>query len=145
MEGRGCILSEAEMADRVRQGLTRLGCKVFREVPCFAHSVDIVVKCPVGLIAIECKMRDWRKGLAQAKHHLLAFDYCFVCLPSRPLTDVLVSAFRGTEIGLLMYELGQDQPVKTVIEAGRSTEKWDTAEVWVTQALGEEETRERTV
>jgi hypothetical protein len=109
----------------------------YTEVPCLSHSVDLVLEVSEALIAVEFKLSDWRRGLSQAEHHLIAFDYCYVCLPKRTITASIREAFSKSGIGLLLVEEAVGRIALTeVISPRLSTRKWHVAERWVRDAFG---------
>lgn len=128
--------SESDLARSVLPGLIRTGSRVYTEVPCLSHSVDLVLEGPGVLVAIEFKLKDWRRGLAQAQHHLVAFDYCYVCLPARGVSALMRHAFEDCGVGLLLFEAASQIALVEAIRPKQSTCKWHIAERWVRVALG---------
>ena len=115
---------ESEMVQVLYQHFLRQGYRAYLEVPCFSRNVDLVVELPEGLAAVECKLTEWRRGLIQARHHLIAFDYSFVCLPNRQITNKMRRAFEEEGVGLLLLTVSeQGFRLQTVMEAPRSSEK----------------------
>lgn len=133
------ICSERDMVDVICEEMSRQGLRTHVEVPCFDRNIDIVVELPFGLAAIECKVRDWRRGLIQARHHLLCLDYCFVCLPRRTLKRETTMAFEESGIGLLLLDPSLDGCLLGVVPASKSTEKLQAAQDRMLRAIGEEE------
>lgn len=130
--------SERELVEAFCKLALQSGYQVHVEVPCFSQNIDIVMKSPVGRIAIECKMADWRRALAQAKRHLLAFDYSYVCMPQRKITDAVVDEFQRTGVGLLLFYQGGVLPIRHIIPAVRSVEKIDAVGASVERTIEEE-------
>jgi len=131
---------EREMIEVVYEQITRLGYRAYLEVPCFERNVDLVVEFPEGLTAVECKLRDWKRGLVQARHHRIAFDYCFVCLPSRRITDGMLEAFHESGVGLFLLEISEKgSRLEEVIRAPRSTEKLQAVQDRILNLVREED------
>lgn len=130
------IRFEKEMVELICRVMVNQGLRVYLEVPCFERNVDIVLQLPSGLVAIECKIRDWKRGLEQARHHMLAFDYCFVCLPSRKLSKETVKTFKDAGIGLLLFDPFSKERLKEVISARRSTEKLQPVQDRILRVIG---------
>jgi len=114
---------ERELVDRFCSLALGMGYRVYVEVPCFSQNIDIVVDGPRGRVAIECKMNDWRRGLSQARRHLLAFDYSYVCMPERRITDIARDEFMRTGVGLVFLCDNALMPVRQAIPAQKSREK----------------------
>ena len=59
------------------------------------------------LIAIELKLTDWRKALAQARSYTLFADFAYVALPAARITTAALAAFaEQREVGLLAVGAG---------------------------------------
>jgi len=58
------------------------GYRLYSEVPLLTKLMDIYgVSIETNLrIAIECKVKDWKKGLQQAKNYLMCADHVFVAV-----------------------------------------------------------------
>lgn len=75
------------------------------EVPFFNHSIDVVYKDGNYLCAIEFKISDWKKGIYQAKNHLLGADYIFVCLPKKEYGNALDVELDRNNCGLILFDI----------------------------------------
>lgn len=63
--------------------------------------VDLCVKTPRMLVAVEAKLYDWRRALAQAYGHRLAFDRTYVALPERLVKPHVVEEALSFDIGVI--------------------------------------------
>jgi hypothetical protein len=70
-------------------------------------------------IAIECKERDWRRGLEQARRYQLATDEVFLAVPERVVTDELTQEASRLGVGLLVVV--PSKAVRIALEAKPTT------------------------
>ena len=82
------------------------GMSVDTEVAIFNRTIDIVAIRKRYLFSFECKLKDWRRALKQARDHQLVADYSFVCMPERPISATMRESFETTGIGLVLIEDG---------------------------------------
>lgn len=54
---------------------------VFDEVRLFSRGIDIVAKRRSEVVAVELKLRDWKKAINQACLNQRVSDYSFIALP----------------------------------------------------------------
>lgn len=114
-------MTEADLVSQVRRHLTERGIETLGEVPFYSRSVDFVLLNP--LTAVEAKLRDWRKALTQAQHHLWGYDYSYVLLPKRKVTEKMRNALEEKGIGLYLW----DGFLIEAIPAMKSTQVWEPA------------------
>lgn len=115
---------------------------VCREVPVLGRSADLAFVREQSLVTIEFKLRDWRRGIAQARDHLLAADYAYVCMPKRKISDTMREELGKTAVGLLFYREEGDWPFEEVVAASRSQETWPVARGWALNYIAENRGRE---
>ncbi len=107
-----------------KQGV--IACK---EVPVFARSVDLVeYKVSTGeLTAIEFKINDWKRALAQLKNIEICFDYLVLCIP-KPKTlkcvETITKSCAQEGIGLFLWDNNDNTFLHKCIEKPRR-EIWD--------------------
>jgi hypothetical protein len=111
--------------------------RVCREVPVLGRSVDLAYVRGGILITVEFKVHDWRRALLQVRAHLLAADYCYICMPDRRVSNEMELSLERTGVGLLFYTKDGKWPFIQVIEAKRSEETWETARTWALEYIGE--------
>ncbi len=79
------------------------------EVPVFTRSVDFVeYNVNTGeLSAIEFKINDWKRAIAQLKNVEICFDYLILCIP-KPKTkrsvENIINACSQDGIGLFLWD-----------------------------------------
>ena len=93
-------------------------------VPLLGRCVDLAYTTDEGVFTVEFKLRDWRQALRQARDHLLAADYAYVCMPARRISQDLREQFTVHGIGLFFYVRTGDWPFEVVIEAKPSSDIW---------------------
>lgn len=102
-------------------------CAACVEVPVFSRCADMVVERDDGLVAIEFKLHDWRRGLQQAQKHRLAVDYTYICLP-RPSDNLLKTIAEWCDrgrIGLLVVDTEQGHVSEVVAGRPLTPCKWE--------------------
>ena len=103
MEG---LVSHYEQTDR----------EVFVEVPMLSKRIDVVLKKDDNIIAIEAKVRNWRRALQQAISYRLCADAVFIAIwkdfTHRVDRQLLV------EYGVGLIEMGEEPRV--LIDSKRS-------------------------
>lgn len=77
---------EEELRKPVREYFENKKFSVFDEVKLFARNIDVVAKKRDEVIAVELKLRDWKKAIDQARLNLRVSNYSFVALPE-PVWD----------------------------------------------------------
>lgn len=127
--------SEWEMVSAAVARLDELAVEHYLQVPCLFRCIDLVIVRQDITFAVEFKLRDWRKGLEQARDHLLAVDRSVVCLPERRATTTMREAFRQTGVGLSFFSDAGSWPFVEVIHPVESAEKWPVAALWLSQTL----------
>ena len=55
------------------------------------------------LIGIEYKLKDWKRAIWQAHGHRLTFDYLYILLPKRKITQALKEEAWKVGIGVLLF------------------------------------------
>lgn len=128
--------SEQDLVASVIDNLQAKGIACYREVPCLSHSIDVLAEAG-ELHAIECKLRNWKAGIRQARYHTLAVDFVHLCLPATSLTFSAVLACIDTGVGLIaaLRANGALELVQVVAPA-RSREKSVVVEQRVRQTIG---------
>jgi hypothetical protein len=135
-------VSEKTLVDKALRRLRDFpSIRVCREVPVLGRSVDLAYVRGEILITVEFKVHDWRRALLQIRAHLLAADYCYICMPERRVSNDMELALESTGVGLLFYSNEGKWPFVQVIEAKRSEEIWETARSWVLEYIGQNEGR----
>ena len=104
--------------------LRKRGIPSLWEAPIMGRSADLVYLEENFLVAIEFKLKDWRRGLRQSRDHQIGSDYAYLCIPNWEPTEALRAAAMELGVGLLRYCQGLDWPFEIVQPALRSTLTW---------------------
>lgn len=94
------------------------------EVPFFEHRIDLFgLSVPTGYtIAIELKLKKWRRALEQALVYQLCSDYVYIALPWEQGRYVELAELVKNRIGLIL--VGRDK-CRTALVATKSLETRD--------------------
>ena len=96
---------ELELIKPVTDFFENQGYHVKQEVRIGFHRADLVAFKDTKVIAIELKLKDWKKALLQAKNYQLGADYVYVVFPLMKSYTILRKAehvFKKEGIGLLI-------------------------------------------
>jgi hypothetical protein len=131
--------TEQELISEAKKFFQRIGLDVYEGVPCLSRCIDMVIVENGIFKAIEFKLHDWRRGLIQANHHLLAVDYSYVCMPKRRITQKMLHCFKESEVGLMIFTGEEHDPFLEIFAAEKSNIKWSIAGYWLKKSLKEEQ------
>ncbi len=128
--------TESIFAECVGEALQHAGYDVFSEVPLMSRCVDIVaVHRESGeVLAIECKLRDWKRALRQAKSHSIACDLVSICVPMRTPSEALLQSCQEGGVGLLMMD-AQVRTLERAVEPQPAERIWQPARGWLVDVL----------
>lgn len=107
--------------------LRRLGVPCKWEAALLGRSIDLVFVYEDAVHSVEFKLKDWRKGLKQARDHQLGADFAYLCLPGKNLTEQLSSEAREAGVGILFFQDDGDFPFAIAIQAEHSSSQWPVA------------------
>ena len=113
---------ELELVKPVSDYFKNQGYKIRYEIKIGFCRADIVAFKDEEITAIELKLRDWKKGIIQAKNYQLGCDYVFLAIPLWRVYNVLRKAeyyLKKDGIGLLVIN-EKTCEVKKIINAKRS-------------------------
>lgn len=78
---------------------------IHNEVKIFTRSIDVVLKRPDNkLIAIEFKLKDYKKAFEQISDYQMVSDYTYLCIPKRNVSLHILQTLHDRGIGLYMYD-----------------------------------------
>jgi hypothetical protein len=99
-------LRELDLFPPVAAHFLGLGYEVFSEVEIAGRWADLVATGPEEVVAVELKVRDWRRAVRQSMAYQLAADRAFVALPLFRAQEAYRSryAFEREGIGLLAVD-----------------------------------------
>jgi hypothetical protein len=87
------------------------------------RSIDLLYLDGKDLVSVEFKLKDWRRGLRQARDHQIGSDYAYICLTYQP-TETVCKTAKKAGIGVMIFEEGNENPFKTILPAPRSKLTW---------------------
>jgi hypothetical protein len=112
-------LREAAVVEAVTWYMSQRGYDVLGEYPILGKVADIYGLHPAEgrSVAVECKERDWRRGLEQARRYRAAADDVFLALPLRAVTEEV--AQRAHTIGIGIITVDDTSGVDILLEADK--------------------------
>lgn len=122
---------ELELTKPVADFFSNQGYIVKREIKIGFHKADIVAFKKENVVAVELKLRDWKKAIIQAKNYQLGADYVYIAVPLMKSYNVLRKAKHKLEtdgIGLLVVN-EKTSKVGKLIDAGKSERKMGTIQL----------------
>lgn len=132
--------SEADLRDRYIDFLkTESDIQSFSEVPVFCRSVDLVLQDnrEESLTAIEFKLHDWKRAIAQVQGVGLCFDFLCICLP-KPKTVIgeqnIINACKSSGIGLIFYN-DHSNEFETMLCGVRGASVWKAQRDLIIESL----------
>lgn len=128
--------SEFALVEQVSEALVRSGHDVFLEVPLMSRCVDIVAvhRESGNVSAIECKLRDWKRAMTQARSHAIACDSVAICIPHREASAALLESCKSVGVGLMMID-ADTGTLRNEVEAERTGRVWAPAREWLDEQL----------
>ena len=73
------------------------------QIPVYYRVIDFGGIKDNVLIGIEYKLKDWKRAIWQAHGHRLTFDYLYILLPKRKISQILRTEARKVGIGVLLF------------------------------------------
>ncbi|HUS49625.1 MAG TPA: hypothetical protein VMZ91_05635 [Candidatus Paceibacterota bacterium] len=115
--------SEQEMVIKFCKFLEKKG-KVFAvEVPFFSRSIDLVFTDTSGkYYAVEFKLKNWKKAIAQAKYYMLGADFSLVCIPANIYNEQVEKEVLDSNCGLILFDV-ESEEFKIVKQVEQVTNK----------------------
>ena len=116
---------ELELFKPVYDYFKKNGFKVRGEIKIGFHRADLVAFKDEEVIAVELKLRDWKKAIIQAKNYQFGSDLVYIAVPLQKSYNILRKAehiFKKEGIGLLVVN-EKDSRVEEIIRPKLSTKK----------------------
>ncbi len=113
---------------RIRKHSRILACQ---DVPILGRCVDLVYLDQGRITTVEFKLHDWRRGVRQARDHLLAADHAYVCVPERRISSDMRALLMREQVGLAFFSKRGAWPFLVEVEAPLSRETWGMAKLWL--------------
>lgn len=113
-------MREAEVAAAVTTYVEARGYSVLTEYPLVGKIADVfgAMETQGKSIAVECKERDWRRGLEQARRYQVAADDVYLALPEQAVTEEL--AREATRVGVGLLVVLAESEVKLMVDPRRA-------------------------
>ena len=129
-------LRERDLVPPVVAHFLGLGYEVFAEVEIASRWADLIAMGAEDVVAVELKVRDWRRAVRQAMAYQLAADRSFVALPLRRAQEAYRRrhAFEVEGIGLLAVDA--EGRVRTVLPSAPSPRRMPPLTEAVRRRLG---------
>ena len=116
---------ELELFKPVYDYFKKKGYKVRGEIKIGFCRADLVAFKDKEVIAVELKLRNWKKAIVQVKNYQLGSDYVYIAVPLLKSYNILRKAefiFKKEGIGLLTVN-EKNSRVAKIIEPKLSTKK----------------------
>lgn len=125
---------EADLIVALRRHLLARRFVVVEAVPTLNRCIDLVAwrgqSC--SFRAIECKLRDWRRGLTQAERYRWGAPYVWLCLPLRAWPEGLRAEAGERGVGVLLCGASG---LRILVRPRKSQVLWRPAEEWLKRAV----------
>jgi hypothetical protein len=116
---------ELELIKPVSDFFKKQGYDVKREIKIGFCRADIVAFKDDNVVAVELKLKDWKKAVVQAKNYQLGADFVFLAVPLFRVYSILRKAehiLKKEGIGLLIIK-EKNCEVRKIIDAKPSKKK----------------------
>ncbi len=107
-------IREADVRAAVVGSLVAQGFRTEIEFPLLGRIADVLaLKDEAACVAVECKERDWRRGVKQARVYQVACEFVYLALPAGRTSDIGTAFLLEQSLGLL--EVTSDGRVTEVV------------------------------
>lgn len=101
-------MKESELVRALTQYFQRDGYDVYLEVSNMGTSVDLVAEKDGKVIAVEAKVRDWKRAMEQCKHHFLVADYVAIAMGPIRITEYFAKEAIDRLLTVYTYRRGSN-------------------------------------
>ncbi len=122
---------EIELIKPVIDYFTERKYQIFREVKIGFCRADIVAIKKDETVAIELKLKNWKKALVQARNYKFGSDYVYIAFPLMKSYNVLKKAenvLRKEGIGFLTIN-EETQNIKEIVKPKKSNQKFGSVTI----------------
>jgi len=92
------------------------------QVPNFNRVIDFGGILKNGsLVGIEYKLSDWKRAIWQAVGHRLFFDFLYILIPKRKISQAMKTEAKKTGVGILLFD---GNSVEVAIKPKFQTHQW---------------------
>jgi hypothetical protein len=129
-------MTEAHMVAAASEYLERAGIEAVVGVPFMSRCIDLlIVRGEDDITAVEFKKHDWRRGIHQAKHHLLGANAAYVCVSLQQPSPACLKAANEAGVGLMRFNQVAECPLEELVEARPSGFIWPPARQWLLRGI----------
>lgn len=87
------------------------------EVRCHDRArMDVSVQTPTSLVAVEAKLSNWNRLIAQAYLHRYCVDFIYVAIPENMVTQDRLDEAGRFSIGVILVANSSTQIIKTAVQ-----------------------------
>lgn len=110
------MIAESVLVDQLEEELIERKLCVEKEVPLLSKRIDIIGfdKDTEIVIAVEVKVRDWKRAFRQALRYKLCSDETYVALYNKYIESIDLNKFRKNGIGLI--SISDDGEIDFILE-----------------------------
>lgn len=114
------MVAESILVDNLKEKFVKDEMSVKREVPLLSKWIDIIGydEKTDFLIAVEVKVRDWKRAFRQAMRYKLCSDETYVALYGEYVENVDIDKFKKHGIGVISIE--EDGKIEFVLEPAKN-------------------------
>ncbi len=106
-------------------------------VPYHNRVIDLVaVDDKDNLVAIEFKLKDWKRAIKQVITNANAFDYLYVCTPNGSFIEKLKYEANITGIGVMICD-HDSHNFRIALQASKNISKWKPNEEYIRNYIKE--------
>jgi len=114
------MVAERSLVDNLKEKFVEDEMSVKREVPLLSKWIDIIgydEKTDI-VIAVEVKVRDWKRAFRQAMRYKLCSDETYVALYDEYIENVDIDKFKKHGIGVISIK--EDREIEFVLEPAKN-------------------------
>ena len=123
---------EMELTKPVSDYFKEKGFKIRKEIKIGFFHADLVAFNSSTVIAVELKLKDWKKALIQAKNYQLGADFVYIAVPLMKSYNIIKKAqhiFEKEGIGLLIVN-EKTCKVSEILKSKESKKKMGTLSIF---------------
>jgi len=118
------LSSESRLEDLVQAHLNASGYSTRCQVPLHNRIVDLVARDDAGnIVAVEVKLKQWKRAVRQATASRNSFDFVYVCMPAGPYVEALKNAASLEGVGVMLLD-PETLEVRTVLQPEKPKHQW---------------------
>lgn len=112
---------EKDLISPLTHYFTKKGYKIALEVPIYRNRIDMVAYNKFTMIAIELKIKNWKRALKQATYYQFGADFTYVAMPLYESYKAYWNRFRFEKKGVGIIAINtKDGSIRELIKPIRS-------------------------